>query len=158
MSYKPSATRGHQRFNLKFDPEGKFNLHGAKPPQLPVAAVKLGDVRIEIPADRQLHEIRDGRHFARDANLTKEVFQQFVSNYEHFPPRLSQLPEFLDELQTFVPKESDPDSPLFEFEAHDSKGHTIKDTIESPSETEARSLIEEMGYTITKFTVLKNAT
>ena len=89
---------------FEFDPAGKFKLHGVQPPQPPVVAVKSGDVRIEIPAECQLHEIRDGKHFALKADLTQEIFQQFVDNSDEFPPRLSQLSEFLEELQSRVPE------------------------------------------------------
>ena len=83
---------------FEFDPAGKFKLHGVSPSRPPVVAVKLGDLRIEIPADCQLHQICDGEHLALDENLSMELFQQFVDYSNEFPPKLSQLSTFLDDL------------------------------------------------------------
>jgi len=144
------------QIEFEFDPSGQFKLHGLKPAQPPVAAVKFGDVRIEIPADCQLHEIWDGKHFALDTNLTQEVFQRFVDSSEQFPPRLSQLAKFLDEAQSCTPKDKNPSSSVFEFEALDPDGQKVKDLIEATSESEARSMIEKAGYAITKFSASKH--
>ena len=43
-----------------------------------------------------------------------------------------------------------PELPVFEFEARDPQGALIADIIESASQDEALSLIENMGYTVTK--------
>ena len=142
---------------FEFDPAGKFKLHGISPSKPPVVAVKLGDLRIEIPADCQLHQICDGEHFALEENLSKELFQQFVDTSKEFPPKLSQLSRFLDDLASHAPELPNPDWITFEFEACQPDGQSVKDTISAPSETEARATIEEMGYTITKLYVRKNA-
>ncbi len=40
--------------------------------------------------------------------------------------------------------------PTFEYEAMDSAGLEVKDTIEAPSEAEAQTLIREKGFYVTK--------
>ena len=142
---------------FEFGHAGKFKLHGVSPSRPPVVAVKLGDLRIEIPADCQLHQICDGEHLALDENLSMELFQQFVDTSKEFPPKLSQLSRFLDDLASHAPELPNPDWITFEFEACQPDGQSVKDTISAPSETEARATIEEMGYTITKLYVRKNA-
>ena len=77
----------------------------------------------------------------------------------------------IDEAQSYTPKDKDcaitkisiydPDSPgfqlpVFEFEAINPDGHSVKDIIEAPTEIEAKTRIEEMGFTITKFTARNN--
>ena len=141
---------------FEFDPAGKFKLHGVSPSRPPVVAVKLGDLRIEIPADCQLHQICDGEHLALDENLSMELFQQFVDYSNEFPPKLSQLSTFLDELASRAPELPNPDWITFEFEALDPAGRSLKDIIDAPSDTKARATIKEMGYTITKLYARKN--
>ena len=141
---------------FEFGPSGKFRLYGTKASRPPVVALTMGDVKIEIPADCQLHEIWEGKHFALDTDLTQKIFQQFVDRSEPFPPRLAQLSKFLDEAQSFEPEGINPDWPVFDFEAIDPQGGRIKDIIAATSEAAARSIIEEMGYTVTQFSVSKN--
>jgi len=76
----------------------------------------------------------------------------------------------LDEARSYAPKDKDcvitkisiynPDSPIFEYESRNSEGQCIKDIMEASSETEAKAtiktMVEGMGYTITKFSVWKN--
>lgn len=142
---------------FEYGPSGKFKLHGVTPPQPPVVAIKFGDVRIELPADCQLHEIRDGEHSALDADLSQETMMEFVAVAEDFPPRLSELAEFLA-MVARRPREPeiDPEWIVFQFEAADPKGQMIKDIIAAPSADDAKSTIENMGYTITKFSVKEN--
>lgn len=144
------------RMQFVFDPSGEFKLHGVRPSQPPVVAVKLGDVRIELPAKFQLHEIWDGKHVSLDANLTMEIFQRFVDTSQTFPPQLSQLSKFLEKAQSCTPYVKNPDWITFEIEVLHPDGSSIKDILDAPSETAARSKIKEMGYTLTEIIALKN--
>src|SRR5207248_8878630 len=42
--------------------------------------------------------------------------------------------------------------PTFKFEAMDTTGSEVKDTVEAPSEEEAQQKIKQMGYFVTKIT------
>ena len=81
---------------FEFHWTGKFKLKGISPPQWPLVAMKMGQDRIALPSDNQLHEIWDGKHSSLDADLPKDLFQRFVDTSESFP-RLTELQNFLDE-------------------------------------------------------------
>lgn len=61
-----------------------------------INAIKIGELEIAVPPKHQFHEIFDGEYASLETNLTKDEAMEFVSTFGPFP-RLSQMPESLDE-------------------------------------------------------------